>query len=638
MLQIIRDKISGWFAIAFLGSIAVVFIFWGVEPPSLGTANYAAKVNGESIPIESVRRAWQDRYTRIQQAMPNVPPELLTAQQQMVLDEFVQTRLLQQRARELGYHVSDAVLAQTIRSEPQLQIDGKFSQQAYDALLRQQGGSVTQFEEDLRQRLSVSQLQRGVVDSAFITPFELKRRAALTAEERELDYLLIPASKFSDAVVVDDAAVQAWFKEHQGEYMVPESVDLEYVEVTRAMAESKVEATEAALQEYYEQIKAQRFETPERRHPRHILLSVPADASPAVDAAKRKQAEELLAKAKSGADFAALAKQYSDDKGSAINGGDLDWVERGTDNFAKSFAEALYSMSAGEIRGPVKTQFGYHIIRLDEVQPAKTRSFADVRAEVEADFRKTKSQGIFYAQTQELDEKAFNSLTELKSVAQALNAPLKTAKGFTRQGGGDLGSDKALADAAFSEDVLERGQNSPLITLGEDQALVLRVTERRPAKPKPLEEVRAEIEAKLKRQMAQRAVEKQGADLLARLKKGEDWGAIAAEAQITPAGKRFVKRDDKIIPAAARKAAFDVPRTAISEAKPYYVGAATEDGNYVVLAVSAVRSGEVPPDQGPAEKARELQAAQQFGSEEFAIYVQGAEKSAKIVRNPTVFE
>jgi peptidyl-prolyl cis-trans isomerase D len=632
MLQKIRDKVSGWIAGVFLGAIAVVFVFWGINFENSANT-YAAKVNGERISVEAMTRAWQQRQSQLQQMMRGELPEaMVKAQQKNIMDEFVRRTLLKQRASELGYRVSDAALAEQIVSFPELQVDGKFSRDRYAALLRQQGRTEPQFEAELRGDLAIGQIQGGIVDSAFVTPYELERRLVLEKQEREVDYALIASNSFASQIVVTDEQIQAWYDSHKNDYLLPETVDLQYVELTRARAESGVTVTEEGLKDYYSQVK-ERFESPERRKARHILITVGDGVD---DAAAKKQAEELAAKAKAGADFSQLAKENSKDPGSAQQGGDLGWAQRGT--MVGPFEEALFAMQKDEIRGPIKTQFGYHVIRLDDIEAAGLRSYEDVRTELEAEFRRDRSQTIFYDESQKLADRAFSSLTELDSVAKEFNLPVKTVPGFTREGGGELGAEPTVIEAAFSEDVLERGQNSALVTIGEDRAVVLRVANHKPAEPRPLAEVRSQIETQLRTNAAREAAQKKGAEVLAKLQEGGAWSEVAAQAGLTPVGKRFIGRKDAVVPASVTSTAFAPTPAQVSESKPHYANVATDDGSYAVVMVTNVRSGNAATESAEEKTQRRRVAERQMGNEEFMAYIAELEREADVVRNEKVFQ
>lgn len=632
MLQTIRDKITGWFAMVFLGAIAIVFIFWGVELGSVtGSSSYAAKVNGDTVPLDTVQKAWQERQSQLQQSLKaELPEELKKQQQAAVMDQYIRARLLAQRVEKQGLRASDADIANTLYGISALQVDGKFSRERYKAALVQEGMSEAQFEQQLRSDLELSQLQSGVVDTAFVTPSELARQQALQGEQRDIDYALLSAKQLENSVTVKDDEVQAWYDARRQEYSTPESVDLQYIELRLEDAAKDVTINDEALRAYYDQIK-DRYESPERRHARHILIAVGDGLD---DAAANKQAEDVLAKIKAGGDFAALAKQYSKDPGSAAKGGDLGWAGRG--QFVAPFEEAVFGMSPGEVRGPIKTQFGYHIIKLDELEAARHKSFDEVRAEVETEYRNDRARAVFYDKTQQLADNAFASLTELESVAKTFGIPLQTLKGVTRQGGGEFGADSPVIEAAFSEPVLEKGQNSSLVTIGEERALVLRATDHKSPEQRPLDQVRAEITAKLKEQAAQAAAKKSGEEILQRLQGGQlNWTALAKETQAKPVGKRTVERQAQDVQPAILSSAFAAPKTG-SDAMPVYSGVSLGNGDYAIVAVTGVRAGAMPVDTQQIA-ARSRQAAE-IGNAEFSGYVSELERNAEITRNEKAFE
>jgi peptidyl-prolyl cis-trans isomerase D len=632
MLQSMREKMTGWLAVVILGLVAVVFIFWGVDVGRNTDALYAAKVNGTGIALEPVRRAWQERERQLQQMMRGAVPETMRKlQQQALLDEQIRLSLLTARAAELGYRVSDSMMQSTIMGFPALQVDGKFSHDRYDLLLRQQGRSIAEFERDLRSNMTVEQLQRGIAASSFVTPTELIKRAALEGETREVDFAVIPASGFLAGIAVTDAQAQAWYEAHQDKYMTPETVDLEYLELKLADVERDVAVNDEVLHAYYEQVK-ETLTTPERRRARHILIAVGDGVD---DATAQKTAAEVLAKLNGGADFVALAKQYSKDPVSAAKGGELDWLSRGMS--VGPFEDALFAMTKGELRGPVKSQFGYHIIRLDETEGGQTKSFADARAELEKDYRSENAQKLFYERSQKLADEAFKALTELAPVATALSLPVQKVSGFTRQGGGPFGNDGKIIEEAFKEEVLTKGENSPLIALGDDRAVVLRVGAHQLPTVLPLAAVRVSIDTSLKEQGARDAAAKRGAELLARLNGGAVWSSVLSEAKLVTLGKRFVGRADTNVPTPVRQSAFGVAHLAVTQGKPVYRGVATEDGGYAMVAVSDVRAGAFISGT-PESAAKMRQVAQAQGANEFAGYVNEVERGAKIERNPKVFE
>ncbi|MEQ1579283.1 MAG: SurA N-terminal domain-containing protein [Steroidobacteraceae bacterium] len=637
MLQKIRDKISGWFAAVFLGAVALVFVFWGIDFQA-GAIPDAARVNGEKISADSMLRAWQERQSQLQQMLrAELPADLVKSQQAALLDERIRTTLLTQRTKEMGYRVSDEEVAQTILGFSELQVDGKFSRDRYAAILNQQGRTEAQFENELRTNLGLNQLQGGIATSAFVTPRELERRRALENEQREVEYAVLPASAFAAAVSVTDADIQAWYDSHLADYMTPETVDVEFLDLRLADVERSIEVTEDALKAYYDQAK-DRFATQERRKARHVLITTSDKLD---DAGAKKLAEEVLAKAKAGEDFAKLAEQYSQDTGSAKQGGDLGWATRGM--FVGPFEDAIFGMTAGELRGPVKTEFGYHVMRLDEIEAGHQKTFDEVRAEIEPEFRKEKAQAAFYERGQKMADESFTALTELGTVAASLGMELKKVAGFTRQGGGELGMDAQIIAAAFGAEVADRGQNSPLIAVGDDRAVVLRVSSHHQPEQMPLSAVREPIQARLRQNAARDAAARKGNELLAQLEAGSQTWAQAAQQlntqlKVAASPRRFVGRQDKEVPPAVLKTVFALPRSALKQGQARYQTSAMENGDFVVLAVTSLKDGNAT-DEAAAERAqRGRRTAQQVAAEEFSAYLAELERTAKIQRNLSIFQ
>ena len=592
MLQQIRDKITGWFAAVFLGAIAVVFVFWGIQFESSSNVA-AAKVNGESISAEQVRRAWQQRQTELQQSMRDeLPPALVKEEQTKLLNDTVRREVLVQHVNKMGYRVSDQAIVSQLEKIPALQVDGKFSRDRYAALLRQQGTSEAEFEVEFRRDLEVGQLQNGVGISAFATPGEVKRRIELEGETRA-DRLRDSSRGEVRRAGGGQLRRTCWpcTRRTRPSYRTEETVSLQYVQLKLADVAAGVPVTEEGLRQYYEQVAPERFQDPERRRARHILIESGTD-----DAAAKKKADDVFAQAKAGADFAKLAAQYSDDPGSKAQGGELGWATR--ESFVKPFADALFAMQAGEVQGPVKTQFGYHVIQLEEVQAPHQRSFDEVRAELESEYRNDKAQSLFYEQSQQLADESFASLSELDSVAKKLGLQVQTVETYTRKGGGPFGTDRKVIEAVFSDDVLQQRQNSPAINFGDDSAIVLRVTDYKPSAQRSIDEMRPDIEASLRAQAVRKAAVAAASAEAARLNGGASFADVAKGLGLQPAGAVTLTRTTETVPAPLLKAAYAVPRPA-----PGKVSSGTAvlpDGDIALFVVTDVKSGALPRLPMPA--------------------------------------
>jgi peptidyl-prolyl cis-trans isomerase D len=631
MLQQIRDKISGWFAIVFLGAIAVVFVFWGIRFEN-SVDKAAASVNGEKIPLGMVKKAWQERQTELQQQLRGeIPAAVAKREQSEMIDGFISRELLVQRAHEMGYVVSDQELAETLYAIPALQVEGKFSRDRYAALLRQQGRTEPEFEREFRRDLETSQLRGGIALSSFVTPGELRRRIAIEGETRDVEYAVIPAANYAASVTVSPAETAAFYAQHKADFMTSETVSLQYLQLTLGDIAAGVQVTDDALHKYYDQVAPERFVDPERRHGSHILIEAGSD-----DAAALKKAEQIVARAKAGEDFAKLARENSDDPGSKQAGGDLGWATR--EAYVAPFADALFGMKKGEIRGPVKTQFGYHIIRLEDVQPPHQRSFDEVRAELEGDYRKEQAQNGFYERSQQLADESFSALSELDTVGKKLGLPVQTVEGYTRKGGGPFGTDSKVIEAVFSDDVLQQRQNSAAINLGDDKVVVVRVTDHKTPQQRSLAEVQADVEAKLRSEAARKAAEAAAQAVVAKVGAGDALAATAPPGvQVVP--KQSIGRaGSDAVAAEVVKAAFKVARP--EPGKATAGTAVLPNGDVAVFAVSAVRSGDAAasPDQVAALRAQSAQrAAQQGALAEFTAYAQELQRTAKVKKNPDVF-
>jgi peptidyl-prolyl cis-trans isomerase D len=629
MLQRIRDRLHGTFAYVVLGPIVLVFVAWGaygIVNLSVGGANYAAEADGAKVSLEEARSGWLQQQAQWQQRLggAELPPALRTQLQDQVLEGLVRNTLLTKRTHELGYRVSRDDLVEAIQGEPAFQVGGQYSPEAAKARLAAAGISLEAYEEDLRQRLQRTQLQGGIRISDFLTPVELARLTDLEDQEREVRFLVLPTAAFKSAAPVDDATVQAYYKEHQAQFMTTESAHLQYGELRLEALAAQVTLSDADLRAAYDKEKS-RFETPEKRHARHILITGKDDA------AALKQAGEVLAQAKAGKDFAALAQQYSQDPGSAHNGGDLGWAERGS--FVAPFAEALFGMAVGELKGPVKTQFGYHIIRLDEIQAGKGKSFEEARPELDAQVRRDRATDRFG----EIQEQLQSRVGEPGAGLDALASQYKLQQGDVPQflkgaGAPPLGAAPALQDLVFGEPALAVGHLGGPVLLGDDALVIVKMLEHRRPALKPLNEVREAIVAAITKERAGKATMAAAQAARAQLEAGTGFDAVARQLGVTADPAHFVSRKDPSTPAPVRDAVFAAPLPA---GKPVFRALALDTGAAVV-ALTRVRTAAAHDSQAQADRA--LQQARSQGIDDVTAYVDEVRRTATVRKNPKAFE
>ncbi len=585
MLQIIRDKLTGWVAIIIFIFIGLAFALWGID---IGGANlnYAAKVNGEDISLNDFRRQQQNQLSQYAQFYQDgIPPEIEDRLRQNLLESMIREELLSQRSDKFGYRVGNVAVAAAIQEMPAFQADGEFSMDLYRGRLLAQGLSPAGFEARMRTALRNAQLQQGLSGSGFVTDSELARYVALQDQQREVAWAIIPATTFLDSISIAEEAIVAEYESNSDAYQSPETVAIQYLLLPRELADESVTVSEQELQEYYDQESAVgRFGGSEERRARHILISVDDDTD---DAAALAAAEAVLARIESGEDFAALAAELSDDPGSKAQGGDLGFAD--PEIYVPPFREAIVTSEPGQIKGPVRTQFGYHIIRLEEVRDQGTKSFEEVRDDLLLELQARKAEEVFYERAAELRDLAFRAFNELASVAEDTGLQLQQIGGITRTAGPGLASNPEVRDVAFSDPVLLDSENSDTIELDEG-IMVLRVTGHQPSSLLPLDAVRDGIRAKLARAEAEARAAELGRTVV---EQSLSAGQLVTEGLPEAASineSRFVKRAEAGLAADLLVAIFAARKP---QGEALINGLQLASGDYAIYALTGVKAGDI---------------------------------------------
>ncbi len=631
MLQTIHDKLKGWVAGLILGAVGLVFVFWGINW-TLATPTYAAKVNGTEISSADVRQRYQQQLAQFekQTGMP-LTDSMRNEVKKRVLEDAVTNEALLTRTDDLGYRVSDQELLAAMSQVPAFQVDGKFDMDHAIAMMRMQGRSINEIESLFRRDIKLRQLDTALMTSSFATPTEVKEFRALTHQQREVAWVTLSGAKYAADANPDDAAIKSYYDAHKFEYMTPETVDLKYIEVSLAQLAAKVTVDDAQLKAYYDEQLAktpERFAQAEQRRIRHILLTV---NDPKEDAAVKAKAEGLLKRAQGGEDFSKLAKEFSQDPGSAAQGGDLGWSESKV--FVGPFADAAFSMKEGEIRGPVKTQFGYHILKLDGIRAPSVRSFEESKADLEPEYKRNEAEKLFNNAQDQLADAALQNTNDIDVVARKAGLTVQDIPGYSRlSGGGALGNVRAVTDAAFSQDMLD-GHLSGTIEVEKGRGVVLHSSDHKLAQQKPLEAVRGEVIAAWKRQRGVELANLAAADAVKKLNAGESWETVTKGLGGTVQGAKFVSRSDQSVPIEIRQAAFNAPKPV---QKPVYENVGISPGDAAVMALTAVR--EDPTDATIKESDLRRQYAARMASEEAQAYTAAVRAGAKVTLNPQAID
>jgi len=631
MLQSIRDKTSGPIAYVVVGLISLVFGVWGIGSYFTESPNPAvAEVGGTEITKYELQRAYDQRYQRLQQLMgdrfdhDSIEPDRFRRE---VLRGLIERELLAQYARDMGYRVGDQELLAALRQDQRFQVDGEFSADRYRSLLGQAGISAAAFENSLRGDLQVQQIRQGVLDTAFVTHNAVAHAWRLKNQRRKLSYLRFNPSAFRESVDIGQGDIEAYYRDHPDAFMTPERVQLAYVELDKNALKVVDSPDKKILKAIYEQEKEARFKATERRRARHILIRIDEDTS---NEAARKEVQRLAKRLEEGADFGELAREHSDDKGTAEKGGQLDWVTRGT--MTAAFEETLFKLESGEISKPVKTEFGWHLIKLEEIDPAEVKPFdaPEVQEELRAMYRKQEREERFRQMRDKLDQLAFEAPETLDPIAEELGLEIERTDWITREGTDQgLGQHQSVIDAAFSDAVLKDRLNSTPISLSGDRLVVLRVAEHKPAERKPLETVSDEIRDRL---IAQRAREKAAAAAEEALRKAREGGSLEALSGSGPGSykpPRWISRDDSDMPSALREAVYGLPRP--GEGAPAYGKAVIDGGAAVVVALYEVENGDLAEAKDEDTQQLSREARSRLAGLEFSALRQSLRDEYEVV-------
>jgi len=626
MLQSIRDRLTGpivWFVIAL---IAIPFAFWGIDSFNTGGGDpVVVKVGDQKITQAQFRQTYDQRYQQYRSLLgESFRADLFDEGKfrELTLEDMVQESAMRQYARAEGYRASDATLRGFLVSVPAFQKDGKFSSDTYRELLQQQGMKPDAYEAQLRDALAIEQLRSTVQATAFVTPAQAWDAERLEKQARKVTIVPVSSKNFRDEVVVTDAQIADRYETDKSRYMSRERLKLAYVEVDRTKLAAVEAPASEVLKAIYDSEKEQRFASGEERRASHVLVSFGADK----DAAKKK-AEELMAKAQGGGDFAQLAREQSDDPGSKDQGGDLGWVRKGM--MAPKFEAALYEIpAAGGITGPVETEFGWHLIKLLEIKAAATRPFDDaaVQAELLDVYRTREGEKRFQELSTKLEQLAFENTT-LEPVAAELKLEIKTTDWFTREGGEGIAAIDAVKQVAFSPEILEAGENSKPIPASADALVVVHKAEYEAARQQPLEEVKDRVREVLIADGAAKLAKTAAEALVAQVKSGQTLADAAKEKNLVVQFDGPAARGQSGIEAAVGNAIFRMPRPAAGSAHVE----AVDNGNGGVSVVALTEVVD-PPKPDEAKLAANPSARDSLAGAEFGAYRKTVEEEVKVKR------
>jgi peptidyl-prolyl cis-trans isomerase D len=602
------------------------FAFWGIQwtQRDMVGSGEVASVAGQKIGDQEFSDALRQQQDRMRQLLGrNFNAAMLDspAMRAELLEGMISQRLLTQYAVRSNVAVTDDQLRDAITSIPAFQDDGRFSKARYETLLRAEGYSPASFEASVRRDLALQQVTGALSDSGIASKVTAQRLARLTQQQREVAEYVIPADAKAPEAQPAAQAVRAYYDANPAQFQVPEQVGIEYVVLDQDAVAAQEQVSADDVRKYYE-ANAARFGQPEQRQASHILLSYKPNATDADKAKVRAKAQDVLAQVrKSPGSFAALAKKYSEDPGSAAKGGDLGYFARGM--MVPQFEDAAFRLKPNEISGLVESEFGLHIIKLTGIKPGKQRSLEEVRGEIERDLKRQGAARRYAEAAESFSNLVYEQPDSLKPAADKFKLPIRKAEGVTRQAAPvQMLNQPRMLSALFSEDAITSHRNTEAIDVGQNALVAARVVAHKAASQRPFEAVKADIERQLAQKEARALAAKRGAERLAELKKGgkAPFGAVKTVSRDRATG----------LPPEAVARIFRADASAL----PAYVGVELPAG-YALYRITKVIESE--PDDA-RQRAVQTELGRASGEQEFRSFLAGLRADAKIEINREALE
>lgn len=605
------------FAQIVLALVTLPFAFFGVDYyfRSGDSAKALATVGGNKIEQPEFDNLMREQQARLRQALgTRYDPAMLDtpAVRYALLDQLVNQRLLENRANAEHFRVSDGQLAQFIAGLPPFQVDGKFSPTRYNEVLAEQGMTPLLFEQRVRGELQLSPLQDPIVGGSFAPETSVRKYLALAGQTREVEVATVAAAPFEKSVNVTAAEMKAYYDKNPSAFQTQEVASIEYLTLSQDALAAQMKIDPAEVRQTYE-ANARQYTTNEERQASHILIAVKPDATAAEKAAAKAKAQMVLEKVRAKPDdFAALAKEYSQDPGSAQQGGDLGSFARGS--MVKPFEDAVFAAKVGDIVGPVETNFGYHIIKVTGITPAHVQSFDEVKGRIEADLRRQKATQKFAAAAEQFQNLVYEQADSLAGTAKALDLKIETTPLMTRAKIQQLALGNAkFVQALFSPDSLQARRNTEAIEVAPNTLMAGRILDYKPATLRPYADVEGDIRKLLTQRAAGELAAKAGREKLAALEQGKtDAAAGVAFGKPATLGRNQAQPG---FPADALKAIFQADARKV----PAYVGIADAGGDYSIYRIAKVI--EPPPPDAAKLASAEAGVGADIGRELMTAYL-----------------
>jgi peptidyl-prolyl cis-trans isomerase D len=627
MLQKIRDNTQGIFAKIFIGFIIAVFALFGVESivGTLLNPVPVLQVNGveiNTIEIDTLsQRKAQEFFANLGEDadISGINDAMF---RQSAIDELIQRELLKQSAANSGMAISTASIDRRILQTPDFQIDGVYNDERANILLRSMGYSPAGYRATLSQEMLLNQILAAYSGSGFVTNQELEHLAALVHQKRSFRFVSLSLDSQGSDIEISDADINQYYESNQSTFQREEQVRVAWIELDKQQLLDTITVSEQDVRALYDQ-EVTTFQAQTERRAAHILFEA-GDASELE--AKLAQASEVKARLDAGEEFAELAAQFSDDTGSAQDGGDVGYTTG--DSFVPEFEEALRGLEVGAISAPVRTEFGYHIIKLVEENPTEIESFEARRDALELDLKSRQGNTLFIARSEELGNLAFESIG-LEEPASIMGLELQQSDWFGRTGGTGITALRAVIDASFSGEILQERLNSELIQIDQNRAVVLQVIDHQLPEIRPLEEVRGEISLALRLDRMREQARQLGETIASSVQSGQNIDSLLEAQGLSWNVLDAVERSDQRVNPFIMERLFGLPAPA--EGQSSVLGFQLPTGDYVVADLQSVIPGTMDDLAGDEEQSMRSFLSQQGAALDFAGFFFSLENRAEIL-------
>jgi peptidyl-prolyl cis-trans isomerase D len=542
LISSIKKKSTGFVAYFIVGLIALTFIvtaLYGID--FMGSGQAVAKVGDKEISKTEFLKNFVPQQRNLQQQLgADYSSDIENILKQTVIDQMVNSQILFQYAQNHGYVTTPKEVQTNIAKNEVFYKEGKFDVDQYKKILRLNGYSVQEYEASQFQQLTQEQLRSNIEKSAFVTDFERKNVTSLLNQERKFDYLEIPVKDFSDQVSITDSMLKDYFDKNQDRFIKPMKVSVDFVELNLDEVTKSISPSDDDLAILYDEEK-NRFSTDEERKAQHILVE------------NKVTADQVISLINEGKSFDDLAKEYSIDTGSKNSGGDLGFFGIGV--MVPEFETAVFAMKEGEVSQPIKSEFGFHVIKLNKIKESSLKSFDEVKEQLVKIYQKNQGQKMIYDLSDEMTNLAYEG--SLEELAEKMNLKLQTSELFSKT---SKSPNKKMINAAFSDPVLNRGENSEPIDLGEDKLVVLRLNKLEKSRNLNFDEVKTQVEGIVKTQESKKLADKLTDEIITSISDNQKTDEILKKNNLNWTSVGWTKRDNQKVDPSAIDLAFKAPK------------------------------------------------------------------------------